>query len=59
MGTHIKKIHDDILNGTCKDHRMIKCPYNVLLNENFCIVGCGFRSTTKSELRVHLIMWHS
>ena len=58
MIRHQRVLHINLINNEPIDYRTIKCPYGSILNDLICMVGCGFRASSKSELRVHLIIYH-
>ena len=47
-----------IPNFHSKD-RELKCPYTSILNQGLCILGCNFESGNPSQMRNHLIIYHS
>ena len=48
----------DVLRHKSSYHNSasIKDPYRIL--DNYCILGCSFSTSNKSELRKHLILYH-
>ena len=47
---HLKSFHEG--------ENFSKCPYGTLL-QDFCPIGCSYKPTDKSNMRRHLILYHS
>lgn len=62
MALHVKRMHSKSMGGGGRGNAAKeggKDPYDSLWSSGVCVVGCGFRSQQKKELRIHLIVYHS